>query len=128
MSSTIIQYIKTEGLKSYLLQQLECPICFKYMSPPIRMCSKGHSTCDSCTKKFQTCTKCQYPFLTTRNLALEAISFEVEIKCPVCQKTFTSQIFYQHKCFMEETHFKGKENDNFQHPGNKGIVPITTNG
>lgn len=91
---------------------MECPVCYRYMSPPIRVCSKGHSSCDKCTKKLSTCTKCQYPFLTTRNLALEAISFEMDIKCKNCDKYFTSDIFYQHNCDIYEENEEFEEKDN----------------
>lgn len=98
-------------LRNQLLLQIECPICYKYMSPPIRVCSKGHSTCDLCTKKHQTCVKCQYPFLTTRNLALEAISFELDIQCNNCKKYFTSDILYDHICQEIEVHQEETENN-----------------
>lgn len=95
---TASQARNMEVLKDQVLQQLTCPICYKFMSPPIRMCTKGHSTCELCTKKYQTCAKCKYPFLTTRNIALEALSFETTIQCNKCKKNFSSERLYHHQC------------------------------
>lgn len=88
------------------------------------MCSKGHSTCDKCTKKYITCVKCHYPFLTTRNLALESISFEIGIQCKVCKKKFTSGIFYEHNCL---NNYECKQNDENENVYNCRITQIDNN-
>lgn len=88
-----------QTLEERVLSQLECPVCYKYMSAPIRVCSKGHSCCDGCVQKYSTCICCSYPFLTTRNLVLEALVYEIGINCSKCKWSFTSDIYYKHKCF-----------------------------
>lgn len=57
-----------------LRKELECPICYEYMKPPISMCENGHSICSSCKPKLKNCPSCKRPFLATRNLALESLS------------------------------------------------------
>lgn len=57
-----------------LRKELECPICYEYMMPPIWMCENGHSICSDCKPKLKNCPSCRRPFLTTRNLPLESLS------------------------------------------------------
>jgi len=57
-----------------LRKELECPICYEYLKPPIWMCENGHSICSKCKQKLKTCPSCRRPFLPTRNLALESLS------------------------------------------------------
>jgi hypothetical protein len=48
------------SLKHYnmILSELRCPGCADNMSAPIRLCSKGHSVCDSCSQS-RRCPLCQ---------------------------------------------------------------------
>ena len=57
-----------------LRKELECPICYEYMRPPISMCENGHSICSDCKPQLKNCPSCRRPFLPTRNLALESLS------------------------------------------------------
>ena len=57
-----------------LRKELECPVCFEYMKPPISMCENGHSICSDCKPKMNNCPSCRRPFLQVRNLALESLS------------------------------------------------------
>jgi len=56
-----------------LLQELECPVCYEFMAPPITMCENGHSICPKCKPVLNNCPSCQKPFLPVRNLALESL-------------------------------------------------------
>lgn len=57
-----------------LKKELQCPICYEYMKPPISMCENGHSICSNCKPKLRNCPSCRRPFLPTRNRALESLS------------------------------------------------------
>jgi len=63
-----------KDLDQGLLQELECPVCFECMVPPITMCENGHSICPKCKPKLNNCPTCNKPFLQVRNLALESLS------------------------------------------------------
>jgi len=63
-----------KDLDQGLLQELECPVCFECMVPPITMCENGHSICPKCKPKLNNCPSCNKPFLQVRNLALESLS------------------------------------------------------
>jgi len=63
-----------KDLDQGLLQELECPVCFECMVPPITMCENGHSICPNCKPKLNNCPSCNKPFLQVRNLALESLS------------------------------------------------------
>lgn len=75
-----------------LFQELECPVCMEYMTPPITMCENGHSICSNCKPKLNNCPSCKKSFLNIRNLALESLSRQVtnqgvqnqpqNVKCP----------------------------------------------
>jgi E3 ubiquitin-protein ligase SIAH1 len=57
-----------------LRKELECPVCFEFMKPPISICENGHSICSDCKPKLKNCPSCRKPFLPVRNLALESLS------------------------------------------------------
>ena len=57
-----------------LLKELECPVCFECMVPPITICENGHNICPKCRPKLSNCPSCTKPFLDVRNLALESLS------------------------------------------------------
>lgn len=64
-----------------ILVELECPVCFNYMLPPIRQCQKGHSICDTCRQKLVNCPQCRSNF-TSNNITLEALAVKIEYPCP----------------------------------------------
>lgn len=97
------------AFRKQVLAQLQCKVCFNYMIPPIRICSKGHSACDNCANKFRTCVTCKYPFLTTRNYALEEISNEMDIECTKCRNFYPLQKFQTHMETCEANVFQCKK-------------------
>jgi len=66
-----------QDLDRGLFQELECPVCFECMVPPIHMCENGHSICPKCKPKLSNCPSCNKPFLPVRNLALESLARHV---------------------------------------------------
>lgn len=63
-----------DGLNQCLPSLLECPVCFEYMEPPIRMCRGGHNICQKCRPLLSNCPMCRKSFLLTRNFALETLA------------------------------------------------------
>lgn len=63
-----------KDLDEGLMKELECPVCFEYMKPPISMCENGHSICNDCKPKLNNCPSCRKSFLNVRNLALESLA------------------------------------------------------
>lgn len=64
-----------------LLDELNCPVCFDYMQPPIRQCSKGHSLCNLCCNQLKRCPLCTSEFTEVRNLSLEALAARIKYPC-----------------------------------------------
>jgi hypothetical protein len=64
-----------------ILEELECPVCRKYMAPPISLCMSGHSICKTCRRKLKKCRICAKKFTKSRNLALENIIGKVKHPC-----------------------------------------------
>lgn len=64
-----------------VLIELECPVCFEYMLPPIEFCKNGHNICSNCRLKLQECPTCRQPFVSIRNLALENLTKRVKYPC-----------------------------------------------
>ncbi|XP_019869729.2 uncharacterized protein LOC109598289 isoform X2 [Aethina tumida] len=75
----ITQKIDDKGEE--FLQELECPVCFLYMVPPIMQCEKGHSMCKGCTDQLTQCPTCKAPIKLTQNFALEKISRIMTFPC-----------------------------------------------
>lgn len=74
-----------DDLDDSLLIELECPVCTKYMIPPITFCENGHNICSGCRPKIKKCPTCRKPLLSARNLALENLAKRV--KYPCCNRT-----------------------------------------
>lgn len=70
-----------DPLNEKLLADLECPVCFDYMCPPIYMCDKGHSVCAKCKNKINQCPSCRITLADSRNYTLEKISEHVSYPC-----------------------------------------------
>uniref|UniRef100_A0A6P7GQ86 RING-type E3 ubiquitin transferase n=1 Tax=Diabrotica virgifera virgifera TaxID=50390 RepID=A0A6P7GQ86_DIAVI len=64
-----------------LQRELECPICFNYLQPPIRMCKKGHSICSTCRSKIDVCPTCRSKFSNGSNISLESIIPLLKFPC-----------------------------------------------
>lgn len=61
-----------------ILNEIECPVCFEHMSPPIILCRRGHNLCHNCRKFISKCPVCKENFITN-NLALEAIADKIRL-------------------------------------------------
>jgi hypothetical protein len=61
-----------------ILKEIECPVCFEYMSAPIILCRRGHNLCDTCRKGISVCPICKEVFIT-KNLALEEIANKIKL-------------------------------------------------
>lgn len=70
-----------DPLNTRLLSNLECPVCFDYMKPPIFMCDRAHCICESCKSKITECPSCREPLKQSRNFALEKITNDVLYPC-----------------------------------------------
>ncbi|KAF5300116.1 hypothetical protein FQR65_LT19401 [Abscondita terminalis] len=57
-----------------LLNEIECPVCNEYMTPPIFICPMGHSICSSCRPKIRICPSCRSEIQDTRNFTLEKLT------------------------------------------------------
>lgn len=68
-------------LNEKLLSDLECPVCFQYMTSPIYMCDRGHSICNKCKVKILDCPTCRHQLRDSRNYTLEKISEHVMYPC-----------------------------------------------
>ncbi|XP_044751694.1 uncharacterized protein LOC123311687 [Coccinella septempunctata] len=64
-----------------LLQELECPICYELMKPPIFICEKGHNICEVCCNKVDRCPVCRKNLLGGRNFTLETLASKVNYPC-----------------------------------------------
>jgi hypothetical protein len=61
-----------------ILNEIECPVCLEYMSPPITLCRRGHNLCHNCRNFVSKCPICMDKFITN-NLALEVIADKVKL-------------------------------------------------
>ena len=64
-----------------VLKELECPVCFEYMRPPITVCQSGHNICYFCKPNMHSCPTCRQEFLQTRSLSLESLAQHVMFPC-----------------------------------------------
>lgn len=61
---------------------LECPICFDFYTPPIRLCQNGHSVCSLCAQSCKFCPICRNSLnLSSHNIALEKILENINVTC-----------------------------------------------
>jgi len=64
-----------------ILSLLECPVCYDYITPPIKQCIKGHLVCSSCYQKLTNCPTCREELSTERNLILEKLTPFLKYPC-----------------------------------------------
>ncbi|XP_018573226.1 E3 ubiquitin-protein ligase siah2-like [Anoplophora glabripennis] len=64
-----------------LLMELECPICYMYISAPVRQCCNLHAMCATCFNKVDKCPVCRQPKIPTRNHVLEKLYSVLDIPC-----------------------------------------------
>jgi hypothetical protein len=76
-----------------LLEELECPVCFEYMSSPIKMCENGHNICGVCKERLSDCPNCKGTFVNGRNIVLEKLAATAVYPCKNkeagCEETIT---------------------------------------
>ena len=63
-----------DSISQDLLAELECPVCYEMMLPPIRLCVEGHSLCNTCRFRLESCPTCRKPLTNARNRALEKVA------------------------------------------------------
>ncbi|XP_050511111.1 E3 ubiquitin-protein ligase sina-like isoform X2 [Diabrotica virgifera virgifera] len=81
---TITNMITIEALMTFeknLISKFECPVCFKYMNPPIRLCLSGHSYCNQCFEKLKNCALCRANKSPYRCIVLEQIHATLTFPC-----------------------------------------------
>ncbi|PSN29638.1 hypothetical protein C0J52_27485 [Blattella germanica] len=64
-----------------LLQEIECPIYFQYMTPPIKQCLNGHNICKDCRHNIEKCPVCREKLADIRNLTAESMSRLITHPC-----------------------------------------------
>lgn len=64
-----------------ILSQLECPVCYDYICPPIRQCEKGHLLCKDCFPKCPKCPTCRSNMSEERNFAIEKVASLLNYPC-----------------------------------------------
>lgn len=66
-----------------VLKEMECIVCYEYMTPPIFLCTRGHSICGTCrqTKGVVKCPVCQANVTNMRNFALENVTAAAKYPC-----------------------------------------------
>jgi E3 ubiquitin-protein ligase SIAH1 len=64
-----------------MLSELECPVCFEYIIPPIFQCITGHSICSACKSKIVECPTCKGEIKNTQNFTLEKMAFLLTYPC-----------------------------------------------
>ncbi|XP_050509573.1 E3 ubiquitin-protein ligase Siah1-like [Diabrotica virgifera virgifera] len=77
-----------------LQRELECPICLNYLQIPIRMCTTGHSLCDTCRNKLTVCPMCLSGFSNGSNRSLESIIPLLKIPCKFRDKGCQDLLFH----------------------------------
>ncbi|PSN32486.1 hypothetical protein C0J52_25186 [Blattella germanica] len=70
-----------DSLPEVLLDQIECPICLQYMTPPIKQCLNGHNICKDCRHKIKKCPVCRENLADIRNLTAESMSRLITHPC-----------------------------------------------
>ncbi|PSN35345.1 hypothetical protein C0J52_22153 [Blattella germanica] len=70
-----------DSFQEVLLQEIECPICLQYMTPPIKQCLNGHNICKDCRHNIANCPVCRSQLGNTRNLTAESMSRLITHPC-----------------------------------------------
>jgi E3 ubiquitin-protein ligase SIAH1 len=64
-----------------VLEELMCPVCVEYMTPPIPMCQNGHNICNTCRQKVNQCPFCTEQFWQSSCWSLENIIEKIKFRC-----------------------------------------------
>jgi hypothetical protein len=70
-----------DDTSSEVLEVLKCPVCKRYMMPPIPLCKNGHSLCSTCRQKVDKCPTCRQQFLKARSRLLDTIVKKIKYRC-----------------------------------------------
>lgn len=73
--------ISVDSIEEDILNDLECPVCFEFMVPPIYQCETGHSVCGTCKSNVNECPSCKQFIRETRNFHLERITNRIKYYC-----------------------------------------------
>ncbi|XP_030767621.1 uncharacterized protein LOC115891313 [Sitophilus oryzae] len=76
-----IPKIEDSNTNLAIFNELECPICYEYMLPPIFQCLSGHSICNICKPKIVFCSICKGNIKYTRNFTLENLVTQLSYPC-----------------------------------------------
>ncbi|EDV28832.1 E3 ubiquitin-protein ligase SIAH2 [Trichoplax sp. H2] len=79
---------------SSIINLFECPVCYDYVLPPIKQCTRGHLICEKCRLKILKCPVCNETFETdVRNLQMEKLARTLVFPCKFrqsgCQLCFS---------------------------------------
>ncbi|PSN40728.1 E3 ubiquitin-protein ligase SIAH1 [Blattella germanica] len=86
-----------------LLSQIECPVCWEYMAPPITMCTNGHNICNNCRPRLRNCPTCRGWFQKSiRNFTAEIVSRNITHSCRYKTSGCTAQLTADYKWDHEE--------------------------
>lgn len=106
LTSNIIVIRESKSFLEDCLQEFECCICFHYMHPPIRQCTKGHCYCNDCFEQMDNCPQCRSPHRPGLNSLLEEfhnlVIFPCKFKDEGCPTSTTGSIILKHErnCFV----------------------------
>ncbi|KDP22663.1 hypothetical protein JCGZ_02505 [Jatropha curcas] len=90
-------------VKSFDMELLDCPICFKPFDIPIFQCENGHTACSSCCQNIaKKCPSCAMPIGSIRCRAIEMVLESVQVRCRNvkyrCFRTFSyGKSFFEHE-------------------------------
>ncbi|XP_050511118.1 probable E3 ubiquitin-protein ligase sinah [Diabrotica virgifera virgifera] len=70
-----------EAFEKSLISKFECPVCFKFMQPPIRLCISGHIFCTHCFENIESCALCRAEKSPYRCIVLEQIHASLSFPC-----------------------------------------------
>ena len=70
------------SLNSHFKETLECPICYEFFTPPVFICSNGHSICSLCKDQAKNCPICRGSYASgSRNTVIECMLEQLSIVC-----------------------------------------------
>lgn len=92
-----------DTLAQDLLHQIECPVCFEYMAPPITVCQNGHNICNPCKSNLDSCPMCRSNLSDVRSQTAETVSRTITHRCKYRELGCTGQVLVDFKEIHEES-------------------------
>jgi len=84
-----------------VLEELKCPVCYNYMTPPIPMCQNGHNVCKTCRQRINKCPTCRQQFSQSRCWRLENVIQKMKFRCQYytegCEFVGPAQVITSHE-------------------------------